>query len=111
MFQIRVNRSFRIHKQISKHYKTSSRFKIKNVFEFFEKKNITLFKFVKLNIFQIMNVKISTEYVILAKSDRIRHNNSNINDLRNFKQKMIEIEIAKIDKIFEKITIDNDVLF
>ena len=110
MSQIQASRSLRIHKQVSEHYKTPRRFRIKEIFEFFEKKGITLNKLVKLNIFRTMGVKVSSEYVILAGSDRTRHNDSNTSDLRGLQQKMIDVEVAEVDKILEEITIDDDVL-
>ena len=110
MSQIRASRSLRTHKQVPEHYKTPRRSRIKGVFEFFEKKGITLSKPAKLDIFQTMGVKISTGYAILAGSDRTRHNDPDTSDLRGLKQKMTGAEVAEADKILEEATADDDAL-
>lgn len=91
----------------SYYYNTFQCYKVKNVFEFFVKKNVKLSSKNKHEIFDIINVFKICEYRILKEFDCIRYNNFNCFNLRTRLNLIIFAQIREIDNILKEVNVDD----
>ena len=92
------------------HYDTSTRCRIKNAFEYHKALNDSLTLKIKHRIFKLFFVTKSFDYEILRDSDRTRYNTIDF-DRRNRSNVVTRAQIVEIDKILEKIIVDDENVF
>lgn len=91
------------------HYDTSHRCKLKDVFEYHDKIDMSLNLNVKYRIFSIMNISKTFEYDILREANRTRHNDTiKLIETKKRKLKMTRKKMTEVDKILKQIENDID---
>ena len=91
----------------NRHYDTSRRCKIKSIFEYFQKIDVTLRIENKHAIFDVMNVSHVIDHKILNDFDRTRHKVC-INETRDRSLIMTRAQIIEANKILKTIEDDTD---